>query len=190
LGNGFWFVAAIGAIVTMARFSEAFLVLRANDAGLSFTWTPLALVVMNATYVASAYPAGRISDRVNRAWLLGAGLATLIIADVVLALGENIGVMLTGVALWGLHMGLTQGIFAALVADTAPADLRGTAFGVFNFVSGLVALLASLAAGALWHWIGPEATFYAGATFAAIALAGLLARIWVGTDRPEASRSH
>jgi MFS family permease len=175
-GKGFWIVTAVGAVVTMARFSEAFLVLRANDAGLSLTWTPIALVVMNATYVASAYPAGRLSDRVDRVWLLAVGLATLIVADLVLAVGERVTIVLAGVAVWGLHMGLTQGIFAALVADAAPADLRGTAFGVFNFVSGLAALLASLVAGALWHWSGPAATFFAGALFSAAALIGLL--IW------------
>jgi len=174
LGGAFWAVTTIGAVITLARFSEAFLVLRAHDAGLSFAWTPLALVVMNATYVASAYPAGRLSDRLGRVWLLVIGLAALIVADIVLARGEEVAMILTGVAIWGLHMGLTQGLLAALVADTAPAALRGSAFGMFNFVSGLVALLASLLAGALWQSYGPQATFYAGAVFSAAALAGLL----------------
>jgi MFS family permease len=174
LGGAFWAVATIGAVITLARFSEAFLVLRANQAGLSFAWTPLALAVMNATYVASAYPAGRLSDRIDRVWLLVIGLAVLIVADIMLAWGEQVATILAGVAIWGLHMGLTQGLLAALVADTAPAELRGSAFGMFNFVSGLVALVASLLAGGLWHWYGPAPTFYVGAFFSAAALAGLL----------------
>jgi MFS family permease len=170
----FWIVVAIGAVVTLARFSEAFLVLRASDAGLSRDWIPLALVVMNLTYVISAYPAGWLSDRTGRIGLLMVGLATIIAADLVLVAGSSLNVTLLGVALWGLHMGLTQGIFAALVADIAPADLRGSAFGVFNFVSGVVAVFSSLLAGWLWEWRGPEFTFGAGAVFAVLALAALL----------------
>ena len=174
LSGAFWAVAAIGAIVTLARFSEAFLVLRAHDAGLSVGWTPLALAVMNAAYVASAYPAGWLSDRVDRVWLMVVGLTVLIAADLVLAWSETVVVVFVGVALWGLHMGLTQGLFAAMVADTAPAELRGSAFGIFNFLSGVVAIAASLIAGQLWEWRGSLATFLAGATFSAVALAGLL----------------
>ena len=174
LGGAFWAVTTIGAVITLARFSEAFLVLRAHDAGLSLAWTPLALAVMNATYVASAYPAGRLSDRIDRVWLLVVGLAVLIVADIALAWGEQVATILAGVAIWGLHMGLTQGLFSALVADAAPAELRGSAFGIFNFVSGLVALVASLLAGGLWHWYGPSATFYAGALVSAAAMVGLL----------------
>jgi MFS family permease len=173
-GTAFWAVVAIGAVFTLARFSEAFLVLRAYDAGLSYGWTPLALAVMNLTYVASAYPAGRLSDRLGRVLLLMIGMAVLIVADVVLAVGTGVAVVLLGIALWGLHMGLTQGLLAAMVADTAPVALRGSAFGLFHFVSGLVTLLASLLAGALWEWRGPTLTFVAGAVFAAVALAGLL----------------
>jgi MFS family permease len=174
LGRDFWLVVIIGTAVTLARFSEAFLILRTNEAGLRIAWTPLALVVMNATYFLFAYPAGWLSDRISRVWLLVAGLVILIIADFMLALGENVATVLVGVAIWGLHMGLTQGVFAALVADTAPEELRGTSFGVFNFVCGLVALLSSLIAGGLWQFVGPAATFYAGAVFAAAALIGLL----------------
>jgi MFS family permease len=187
LGNPFWIVTSIGAVVTMARFSEAFLVLRASEAGLSFTWTPLALVVMNAAYVATAYPAGRLSDRVGRLWLLVLGLAILIVADIIMAVGQSTAAVLAGVAIWGLHMGLTQGVFAAVVADTAPPDRRGTAFGVFNFISGLAALLSSLVAGALWHWQGPSATFWASAAFAGVALAGLLAWLLLANDRSKPS---
>jgi MFS family permease len=173
-GKGFWIITVIGAVVTMARFSEAFLVLRASDAGLRIAWTPLALVVMNATYVLSAYPAGRVSDRIDRVWLLVAGLVVLIVADVALALGQNVATVLIGVAIWGLHMGLTQGVFAALVADNAPAELRGSAFGIFNFLSGLVALVSSVLAGLLWQVYSPAATFLAGTVFAAAALTALL----------------
>jgi MFS family permease len=180
--RSFWMIVAIGSIVTLARFSEAFLILRASDAGLSLAWTPLALVVMNAAYFVSAYPAGHLSDRVSRVWLLVGGLAVLIIADLLLALGNNVTIVLVGIAIRGLHMGLTQGVFAAMVADRAPAELRGSAFGVFNFVCGLVALLSSLLAGALWKYYGPAAAFYASAAFAAVALAGLIA--WARRPAP------
>ena len=172
--TAFWIVVSIGAVVTLARFSEAFLVLRASDAGLSRDWIPLALVVMNLMYVISAYPAGWLSDRTGRIGLLMVGLVTILAADLVLVAGSNLNVILLGIALWGLHMGLTQGLFAALVADTAPADLRGSAFGVFNFVSGVVAVFSSLLAGGLWEWRGPEVTFGAGAAFSVLALAALL----------------
>lgn len=183
LGGAFWAVVTIGAAFTLARFSEAFLVLRAHDAGLSYGWAPLALAVMNFGYVISAYPAGRLSDRLGRTYLLAIGLATLIAADLVLAFGTSVAVILFGVSLWGLHMGLTQGLLAAMVADTAPAALRGSAFGVFHFVSGLVTLLASVLAGALWEWRGPTLTFTAGAVFSTLALVGLLWWRWQLDDR-------
>jgi MFS family permease len=185
LSGSFWAVSAIGAIVTLARFSEAFLVLRAHEAGLSVGWTPLALVVMNAVYVASAYPAGWLSDRVDRIWLLVVGLVALISADLVLAWSQSVAVVLVGVALWGLHMGLTQGLFAALVADAAPAELRGSAFGIFNFLCGVLALVASLIAGKLWEWRGPSVAFLAGAIFSAIALAAVL--VW--RRRPDSAEA-
>ncbi|MCI0491766.1 MAG: MFS transporter [Planctomycetes bacterium] len=174
LGAAFWFVVAVGAVFTLARFSEAFLVLRAHQAGLSFAWTPLALVAMNSTYLATAYPAGRLSDRVDRVWLLVLGLAVLIGADLMLAFSHQLGAILVGIALWGVHMGLTQGLLATMVADAAPVPLRGSAFGVFHFVGGCAALLASLLAGALWAASGPVLTFLAGAVFSAAALGGLL----------------
>lgn len=183
LGGSFWLVAVIGAIFTLARFSEGFLALRAYDLGLSLAWTPLAMVVMNFTYVFSAYPAGQLSDRIGRTALLTVGLVTLIVADIVLALAPNLTIVLLGVALWGLHLGLTQGLFAAMVADTAPADLRGSAFGIFYFVSGVAAIAASLIAGGLWQWYGPKFTFLAGAAFSAAALTGLrLSRLTPGDD--------
>jgi len=176
LPRAYWIVVGIGAVLTLARFSEAFLVLRASDAGLSDTWVPLVMVAMSLVYALSAYPAGVLSDRMDRDWLLVAGLAVLIAADVVLALAGSIAGVFVGVLLWGLHMGLTQGLLATLVADTAPATLRGTAYGLFNLVSGLALLAASVLAGALWEWVGPAATFWAGAAFAFVAMAALMWR--------------
>ena len=173
-GAAYWSVVVIGAVFTLARFSEAFLILRAHDAGLLLAWTPLALVVMNLTYVASAYPAGKLSDRIGRVGLLALGLALLIVADITLALGTQIGTTLVGIAIWGLHLGLTQGLLAALVADTAPARLRGSAFGVFYLVGGVATLVASLLAGILWESAGPPMTFFVGAAFSVAALVGLL----------------
>jgi MFS family permease len=171
--SDFWVVVVVGAIVTMARFSEAFLVLRTSDAGLVPKLIPLVFVVMNLTYVVSAYPAGWLSDRAGRVGLLTLGMVVLLAADFVLGIATSLTPLFVAIALWGFHMGLTQGLFAALVADTAPAELRGSAFGVFNFVSGVVAVFSSLLAGALWKWHGPRLTFYSGAAFSLVALAGL-----------------
>ena len=173
LGTSYWIVVGIGAVLTLARFSEAFLILRAQSAGLSLALAPLVLVIMNIVYSLSAYPLGALSDKVDRKLMLVIGFATLIVSDFVLALAPNLFAVLAGVALWGLHMGMTQGLLAALVADEAPANLRATSFGVFNFVGGIALLLASLIAGALWEIIGPSATFMAGAAFAAIGLVGI-----------------
>ncbi len=186
LGRAYWWVVAVAAVFTLARFSEAFLVLRAQSAGLAVMLVPVVLVVMNVVYAASAYPAGVLSDSGDRASVLILGFTVLIAADLALALAPGIAGVLVGVALWGLHMGLTQGLLAALVADTVPAELRGTAFGVFNLVSGLALLAASIVAGALWDAIGPEATFLAGAAFTAIAVAGLL--VWRFMRRPDRTR--
>lgn len=172
----FWQVTALGAVLTLARFSEAFLLLRAQNVGLALTWVPAILVVMNLVYAASAYPLGALSDRISRKVMLAAGIGLLIAADVVLALAHNAWAVGTGALLWGLHMGATQGLLAAIVADAAPADLRGTAFGVFNLMSGVALFAASVIAGALWTVFSPAMTFYAGAAFAAVALAGLLRR--------------
>lgn len=171
----FWWLLALAAILTCARFSEAFLLLRAEDVGLGVTWVPLMLIVMNALYALSAYPFGKFSDNGGRRRLLVWGIALLIAADLVLAIAGNVWLVGLGAALWGLHMGATQGLLSVLVADAAPADLRGTAFGVFNLVSGLALLIASVLAGSLWSVFGPAMTFYAGAAIAAVALLGLLA---------------
>jgi MFS family permease len=172
LGAAYWIVVAIGAALTLARFSEAFLILRAQSTGLSLALAPLVLVVMNIVYSLSAYPLGALSDQIDRKLILALGFATLIVSDIVLAVASNVLGVMAGVALWGLHMGMTQGLLAALVADEAPIDLRATSFGVFNFVSGIALLLASLIAGALWETVGPYATFMAGAAFTAVGLVG------------------
>lgn len=176
LGGDYWWVVGLGAVFTLARFSEAFLVLRAEQSGVPLALVPLVMVAMNGVYAASAYPFGRLADRMNHSTLLALGLGVLIAADLVLASGTHWGTLLAGVALWGVHMGLTQGLLATMVADTAPADLRGTAFGFFNLVSGVAMLLASVLAGLLWDGLGAAFTFYAGAAFCALALAGLLLR--------------
>ena len=174
LGPAYWWVVAVASVFTLARFSEAFLVLRAQNVGLPMMLVPAVLVVMNIVYSIAAYPAGVMSDRMNRTTVLAVGVLLLIVADVVLAFLPSVGGVALGVVLWGLHMGLTQGLFAALVADTSPAELRGTAYGFFNLLGGLAMLAASIIAGALWDITGPQGTFLAGAGFALIALAGLL----------------
>jgi MFS family permease len=173
LDIGYWTVVSVAAIFTLARFSEAFLLLRAKSVGVPLVLVPTVMVVMNVVYAFSAWPAGALSDQIGRYRLLVVGFTLLIVADLVLASGGSDVMVMIGVAIWGLHMGLTQGLLQALVADTAPAQLRGTAFGVFNLVSGLAMLLASIIAGGLWDAIGPDGTFLAGAGFTAIALAVL-----------------
>jgi MFS family permease len=173
LGGIYWAVVAVAAVFTLARFSEAFLILRADEIGLPLMLVPLVLVGMNAVYAVSAWPAGVLSDRMSRPALLLAGLGVLIAADLVLALAPGLVGLGLGVALWGLHMGLTQGLLAALVAGAVPAELRGTAFGMFNLVTGAALLLASVIAGGLWQALGSEATFLAGAGFALVAGLGL-----------------
>lgn len=176
LGPAYWWVVGIGAAFTLARFSEAFLVLRAEQGGIPVAFVPLVMVVMNVIYAASAYPFGKLSDRVSHRRLLMFGLAVLIAADLVLAMNAHWSTVLAGVALWGVHMGMTQGLLATMVADTAPADLRGTAFGMFNLVSGLSMLIASVLAGLLWDTWGAESTFYGGAAFCMVALVCLMRR--------------
>lgn len=177
LGASYWWVVGIGAVFTLARFSEAFLVLRAQQGGIPLALVPLVMVAMNVIYALSAYPFGRLSDKMNHRTLLTLGLIVLILADLVLASSSHWGVVLAGVALWGLHMGITQGLLAAMVAHAAPADLRGTAYGFFNLVSGIAMLLASALAGLLWDRLGASFTFFAGAGFCVAALAGLAGTI-------------
>ncbi len=170
LGRPFWLATVTAVLMTMARFSEAFLVLRAADSGLHAGLAPVIIVAMNMVYALAGYPVGLLSDRVGRRGLLGWGLAALIAADLALGLGHGVVAVLAGGALWGLHMGMTQGVLSALVADAAPVEARGTAFGLFHLLTGLSMLAASLAAGALWSLSGPAAAFLTGAGFAALAL--------------------
>jgi MFS family permease len=174
LNSAYWWVVMIGAVFTLARFSEAFLVLRAQQGGIPLALVPLVMVAMNVVYALAAYPFGKLSDRMSHTKLLALGLVVLIAADVVLGVSAHWSVVIVGVALWGVHMGITQGLLATMVADTAPADLRGTAYGMFNLVSGLAMLAASVLAGLLWDKLGAAATFHAGAVFCVLAL-GLLA---------------
>ncbi|MBI3100844.1 MAG: MFS transporter [Burkholderiales bacterium] len=176
LGADYWWVVGVGAVFTLGRFSEAFLVLRAQQGGIAVALVPLVMVAMNLVYAGSAYPFGKLSDRMRHTTLLAWGLAVLIAADLVLAMDAHWATVLAGVALWGIHMGMTQGLLATMVADTAPADLRGTAYGFFNLVSGVAMLVASALAGWLWDRWGASFTFYAGAAFCALALVGLARR--------------
>ena len=179
LRRPYWRVVVIGAAFTLARFSEAFLVLRANQGGIPVALVPLVMVAMNLIYSLSAYPFGLMSDRVSHRSLLAVGLIVLVAADLVLATSSHWSVVLAGVALWGIHMGMTQGLLATMVANTAPAKLRGTAYGFFNLVSGLAMLLASVVAGLLWDRLGAAFTFYAGAGFCLLTLAVLM---WPSTS--------
>jgi MFS family permease len=171
----YWLIVLLGAVCTLARFSEAFLVLRAQDVGLSIGYVPLVLIVMNVVYTVTAYPSGVAADRLSQRALLITGLVMLVAADVVLATATSPLQAFIGTGFWGLHMGLTQGLFAKLVADNATADLRGTAFGVFNLVSGCALLLASVIAGVFWSAFGAPVTFFTGAGFALLAILGLFA---------------
>ena len=173
LGPAYWGVVAVGAVFTLARFSEAFLVLRAHNIGIPMALVPLVMVAMNLVYAAAAYPFGKLSDRVSHTRLLAWGLVVLILSDVLLATAQHWTLVIAGVAVWGIHMGMTQGLLSAMVADATPADLRGTAYGVFHLASGLAMLVASAVAGLLWDAVGPAATFWAGGAFAALCLAGL-----------------
>ena len=170
----YWLVVALGAVFTLARFSEAFLILRAQDVGLAIAYVPAIMIVMNIVYAGFAYPAGAAADRVSARTLLVLGLGMLIVADILLVVAASPWIAFLGAAFWGLHMALTQGLLSKLVADTAPTEFRGSAFGIFNLVSGGALLLASVIAGSLWSVFGPSATFIAGGSFAALAAMGLL----------------
>jgi len=180
----YWLVVLLGGVFTLARFSEAFLVLRAQDVGLELSYVPVVMIVMNVLYAGAAYPAGAAADRVSPRTLLFFGLVLLIAADVALAFAASPLIVFAGAALWGLHMAFTQGLLSKLVADIAPTELLGTAFGIFNLVSGVALLLASVIAGTLWSAFGASFTFLAGAVFAAVAAIGLLAAVQYRKSRP------
>ncbi|MBZ7306149.1 MFS transporter [Klebsiella oxytoca] len=173
LSAAYWWVVAIGSIFTLARFSEAFLVLRAQQMAIPLFAIPLVMVAMNLVYSLTAYPFGKLSDRMSHSKMLQWGLLVLIAADIVLALSSHWSTLLAGVALWGIHMGMTQGLLAAMVAHTAPPELRGTAFGMFNLMSGIALLLASAGAGVQWEMLGAASTFYAGAIICVVTLIGM-----------------
>ena len=164
----FWWVVAIGGVLTLARFSEAFLILRAQDVGLPDAFAPAILITMNIVYAITAYPAGKLADTIRHSHLIVAGIILLAVADLLLARAEGTGLVFTGVILWGLHMGITQGLLAAMVANAAPEKLRGTAFGLFNLVCGIALLAGCFSAGLLWDLYGASVTFYTGAGFASI----------------------
>jgi len=178
LSGAYWWVVGIGTLFTLARFSEAFLVLRAQHGGIPVAYVPLVMVGMNLVYSASAYPFGRLSDRMNHGTLLSLGLLVLIAADLVLAASDHWATIAAGVSLWGLHQGITQGLLATMVANASPVDLRGTAYGFFNLASGVAMLIASAVAGLLWDRFGPSFTFYTGAAFAALTMLGLAMHAW------------
>ncbi|EPT3113120.1 MFS transporter [Klebsiella michiganensis] len=173
LSAAYWWVVDIGSIFTLARFSEAFLVLRAQQMAIPLFAIPLVMVAMNLVYSLTAYPFGKLSDSMSHSKMLQWGLLVLIAADIVLALSSHWSTLLAGVALWGIHMGMTQGLLAAMVAHTAPPELRGTAFGMFNLMSGIALLLASAGAGVLWEVLGAASTFYAGAIICVVTLVGM-----------------
>ena len=177
LDRAFWSVVIVGVVMTLARFSEAFFILKAHDEGLPLTLAPAVLVVMNVIYALGAYPAGAAADRMEARTLLLWGLATLIAADLLLAFAPGIGGAFSGIALWGVHMALTQGLFAKLIADRAPEELRGSAFGLFNLATGFAMLAASAIAGLLWDQLGSDATFIAGGLLALAAGGLALARL-------------
>lgn len=176
LNSSYWYVVAIGTLFTLARFSEAFLVLRALEGGIAMALVPLVMVAMNIVYSISAYPFGMLSDRMSHRKLLALGLTVLLTADLILAHSTHWGFVLVGVSLWGLHMGITQGLLATMVADAAPVNLRGTAFGLFNLVCGVALLIASVVAGIMWDQLGASVTFYTGAAFCLLALIGLVCK--------------
>ena len=174
MSGSYWLVVVIGALFALARFSVAFLALRAMELGLPIGLSPLVLVVMSVVFSLSSYPVGQLADRMDRGLLLALGFASLIVAELLLANATGYVLAMVGVAIWGIHLGLTQGLLSALVADSAPDHLRGTAFGIFNLINGIALLFASLVAGVLWQMMGASMTFYAGAAFAGVALLLLL----------------
>ena len=173
LNAAYWWVVIIGALFMLARFSEAFLVLKGQQSGIPIAYTPLIMVAMNIIYAATAYPFGKLSDRLSHTRLLAFGLIVLIAADLVIANSHHWSTLLFGLTLWGIHMGITQGLLAALVAATSPKDLLGTAYGFFNLMSGIALLVASALAGLVWDLYGSSATFYAGAVFCGLTLVSL-----------------
>jgi MFS family permease len=188
LSRSYWWVVIIGMLFALARFSEAFLLLRAKDGGVSYALIPMVLVVMNVIYALAAYPLGRLSDSMSHTKLLAIGIVFLIAADLALAIDDNWLMIFVGVSLWGVHLAATQGLLARMVADTSPSDLRGTAYGFFNLMSGLAMFVASALAGVLWDQFGAAFTFLTGIMFCALALGGLFLRRNIGNKAGPISR--
>lgn len=178
----FWFIVILGAMFMLARFSEAFLVLKASEVGFEAAWVPLVMIVMALTYTVFVYPIGKLSDRIKREYMLIVGLIILIFADIILANAKSNIAVLIGTAIWGIHMGFTQGVLATLIADYSPKEYNGTAFGIFNFVSGISMLIASIIAGVVWQEFGSYMTFYAGGIFALISLVMVYINIQMKND--------
>jgi len=187
LGSAYWMIVVVGTVFALAQFSAAFLILKARAAGLPVALAPLVYITMNVVFALGAYPAGVLSDRGDRAQLLTWGLIFLMLADFALALSSNLIGVAIGLVLWGLYLAFTQGVLSAMIADSAPGELRGTAYGVFNFATGVALLAASAVAGALWDAYGSTATFLAGAGFAFLSLVGLA--IVRGRIRPRDGKS-
>jgi MFS family permease len=185
LGKGFWIVTGVGVLFSLARISEAFLVLKVHAEGLSLALAPLAMVAMSLVYALGAYPAGALSDRMPPRVLLLWGIFALIAADLLLAFAPGLAGAFAGIALWGLHMALTQGVLARMIADSAPPELRGSAFGVFSLLTGLAMFAASVIGGVLWDALGPQATFAAAAVFAAGSAIALVLRRDAGEARDD-----
>lgn len=173
----FWFVVGVGVLFQLARFSEAFLILRVKDFGLDLSLVPLVLIVMNIVYSLSAYPFGFMSDFVQREWFLIGGLIVLCLSDFILGMATSLPISFLGIVLWGLHLGLTQGVLTTLVADTCDSGLRGTGYGIFNLFSAVTLLFASILAGYLWDHLGAEYTFVVGGGFSLASLILLLISI-------------
>lgn len=171
LGFAFWWIAAGAAFLTFGRGAKAFLVLRTEDVGVPLWLVPIAFVIMNTVYAATAYPVGGLSDRIDRRRLLAAGIVVLILSDVVLAMASGPWVGLLGVVLWGLHFGMTQGVLATLVVDSAPEPLRGTAFGAFSLLSGFALVASGALGGMVWDAWGPSTLFWLATGAATLSLA-------------------
>jgi MFS family permease len=174
IGSAYWQIVAIAGVFTLARFSNAFLLLKARDIGISAAFVPLVIVVMNIFYASTAYPAGALSDTVKRKNVVLMGIFFLIMADIILGFANNVWMLGAGTIFWGMHLAFVKGSLSTLVTDTTSPELRGTAYGIFNFVSGIAMLASSIIAGLLWDWYGPSVTFFTGAAFTTIAFIGFL----------------
>ncbi|RYD92534.1 MAG: MFS transporter, partial [Sphingomonadales bacterium] len=170
LNRAVWAVIGIAALLTLARFSEAFLLLKSLEAGFSAAWAPLAMVIMHAVYGLAAYPVGKLSDRIGSRGLLVWSLAFLVGSHLTLAYATDLWVYLLGTVLWGLHMGFSQGLLGALIAGVTPDALKGSAFGAFNLMTGIVVLVGNTAAGWLWISAGSQAPFLVGAGVSLLAM--------------------